>query len=520
MFQKPIFRELRRHSTTVHRAALIAMLALLVLPGIAMAKATLWLYPESDSPRSGGHKVEGDSLTLNVENRGRGNGDNTAYEVYLLVSVNDESLFTQLTLGLDDGTEIVVGGGDLTDGTPVYSCSGRSIPRHGVFPALHGTVLLGDIEQDEVVTMSVTVEGANGLEVHFDAFGTGFKTNPQGTRCEDVFNAMGHDVTLIFGSEDAEEECAEIDVSKVADPSAIVVGDEVAYTITVENSGDEGCDFTDVVVLEDIPTVNDGDGGETPAFSIVGMDPTASSESDTEIVWQVGTLAGGDSQSFELTVLFDEELADATRVENTVCVEAAELDEEICATAVVVVGDAPRFDYAQGPGFWCNQVRFALTNHQGSKLPLEDLQAWLDEIKVESDVFDEVFGLDDLEAARAVLCAGGPTSAEEKLARHLLTLWFNVVSGFVDSDISLEELCLLGARIPEDLDLGQTIGGILLAAESELVSETADESMFLYWKDVIDAINNSIPIDSEMSCEDLESQIQRLQLRSRTRGRF
>ena len=38
---------------------------------------------------------------------------------------------------------------DRTDGTPVYACSGRSIPRHGVFPAPHGTVLLGDIEQDE-----------------------------------------------------------------------------------------------------------------------------------------------------------------------------------------------------------------------------------------------------------------------------------------------------------------------------------------------------------------------------------
>jgi hypothetical protein len=490
---------------------------MLVVPAVATAKPSLWLYPDSDDPRAGGHRVEGGTFILNIQNRANGNGDNTAYEVFLVVSVNDPGLLNGGTLTLEDGTSLGLDG--LVSGTPTYTCSGREIPRHGVFPADYTTILLGDIEANMVVRIDVEVDGADGLEVHFDAFGYSIKSNPNhGDKCQDLVNPFGHDVTAIFGGEEeGEDDCPSVEILKEASVSEVAIGDEIEYVITVINTGDsegdegekdEGdeasCDLTEVVLTEDIPVVVTEDEEELPAFSIVALDPSASEESDTELSWQLDTMAPGDEVSVTVTVLFEEEAADGTEVVNTACIDAAELDEPVCSSFTVTVGEVTGEDRGHGPGYWCNQIRFTLEGRHNAQHTVEDLEAWLAEINDTSDVFGDLVIIDTLEAAQALLCeASDATEPDAKLARHLLTLWLNMVSGMLDGDLSLEELCGGMAELPEDTDTSLTISDVLLAAESDLVSDEADDATLLLWTEIIDFINHSEPAGEE-GCEEAD----------------
>ena len=67
---------------------LVTMALLVAAPSTSEAKTQLWLYPDSDDPRAGGHVVTDGVFTLVVENRGRG-GDDIAKMVSLVVAVND-----------------------------------------------------------------------------------------------------------------------------------------------------------------------------------------------------------------------------------------------------------------------------------------------------------------------------------------------------------------------------------------------------------------------------------------------
>ncbi|RLE27600.1 MAG: hypothetical protein DRJ65_02335 [Acidobacteria bacterium] len=77
-------------TNTVRRTnvALTIMAILIVatlLPGSAEAGSKLWLYPDSEDPRNGGHVVETGDFVLNIENLGSGSGDTTTYEVFVVL---------------------------------------------------------------------------------------------------------------------------------------------------------------------------------------------------------------------------------------------------------------------------------------------------------------------------------------------------------------------------------------------------------------------------------------------------
>ena len=76
---------------------LVTMALLVAAPSTSEAKTQLWLYPDVDDPRAGGHVVTHGDFTLVVENRGHG-GDDTASMVSLVVAVNNPDLLTSVTL--------------------------------------------------------------------------------------------------------------------------------------------------------------------------------------------------------------------------------------------------------------------------------------------------------------------------------------------------------------------------------------------------------------------------------------
>jgi len=107
-------------------------------------------------------------------------------------------------------------------------------------------------------------------------------------------------------------------------------------------------------------------------------------------------------------------------------------------------------------------------------------------------VFSELYDTSSLELAEILLCAPQlADSAADRLARHLLALWFNIVSERVDPGLILDELCPGDEELPEDADAGMTVGEVLASAEEELLADEPDAALLDWWKDTVDFINNA-----------------------------
>jgi len=489
------FRSLGR----IRHSTFVAMGILLIAP-IVSAGPQLWLYPKDDGPRQGGHIVPPKSFILVVENRGKPSDENNVLGVELVVAVNDPASITAFSLSRNDTGEPLVLGAWL-EGTPELLCDGKLMPRHGVYPALYATTLLGDLVGGASIEIDVTVEDGSDLRAHFDAMGTAWKTNRNGEKCSDVSNPAGHDVT-VGQRPGGHDDCGRVRITKTADQKFVDFGDTVIFEIEVFNEG--SCDLTDPVLRDFIPAVDDGLDGSVPAFTwiVEGTDPTPIAIDDFLLEWTLDPpLAAGDQAGVLLKVKFDEPLADGQRVVNRACISAAELRKPRCAAAVVIVGNPYGDAGPASPGFWCHATRFMLEGRHNAPVDAEDFDEWLIEIGDGSDVFhDELYDASTPELARDLLCT--PQSAEgaaDRLARHLLTLWLNVVSGRLSGEQLLSELCDGDEIMPDGVDPSIEDVWDLIEAVEFALNEPADDQELTFWSEVVDAVNNSL-VPGEPEC--------------------
>jgi uncharacterized repeat protein (TIGR01451 family) len=467
-------------------AAVAAVLLAAAAPGTAEASPKLWLYPDSDDPRAGGHVVTEPAFTLNIENRGTGNGDNTAYETVLLVAVNDPALLVDVSVALPGGA-VTLAPAAFVAGIPTFDCGGGTVPPHGVYPTPFAEIAVGDIAQGEIVAAGVVVNGLEGLRVHFDAKAVGYKQAGPNLRCTDVFNPSGHDVTVVF-DEPGGDPCHEISIAKHAGSTGVALGDAMDYTITVENLGT--CELTEVFLTEDLPTVPDAQGQMVPAFTVTNIDPAPTVQTPTGIEWAIGTLAPGDVVVATVSVVFDQPDAVGLEIVNTACVTSFELTDPVCSSASVMV-DTSDEDEIGGPGFWCNQLRFAREGRPNAQFTTAELEAWLLDIFDRSAVFPELWPLTGLAEAETLLCR--PNLADtmaDRVARHLLTLWFNIASERLPVETILDDLCPGDEDPPADMDPAMTVDDLVAAAEADLLAG-ADDDLLEFWLEVIDFVNNA-----------------------------
>jgi len=215
--------------------------------------------------------------------------------------------------------------------------------------------------------------------------------------------------------------------------------------------------------------------------------------------WTLETpMPTGEGVVVTLEVQFEEPFANGQRVVNRACISAAEMRKPRCAAAVVIVGDLFGEYGPAGPGFWCHAARFALEERHNAPVGAEELAEWLLEIDGSSQVFIELYEANTLGSALDLLCS--PQSAEgpaDRLARHLLTLWLNVVSGRLASDQVLEELCDGDELMPDDVE-PVTVMELIVAAEDALLLPE-DDQVLNYWSEVVDAVNNSL-VRGESGC--------------------
>jgi uncharacterized repeat protein (TIGR01451 family) len=479
--------------STVIVCSLALAAATIMSPTAAEATASLRLYPDL-ADGGGGQLVSHSPFELFIENHGNGGGDNSAYDTLLVVAVVDPGLLDEITLTLPDSSTITLAAGDLTVGTPGLPCTGRSMPPHGVYPASFTTVPLGTIDAGDVVQVTVAYTGLEGLEVHFDAMATGYKNNGD---CRDLYNPFGHDVTAVIldGAPPDPEEC-EVEVEKTADVDQVEIGDEVVFSILANNVGD--CELTMAGLTDLIPTVTDSGGSDVAAFRVLATDPVASSMTDTEVFWDIGSFAPGASMPFTMTVVFDVDAAEGYEVVNLACLAAEELDEHVCDEAEVTVGEIMPPEPIGSPGYWCRQIRAALEDHPNAHYTLGELEDFLVLINDGSGVFSELRNTETLELVRVLVCRPNTlSSAAERLMRHLMTLWFNIVSERLDPAVTLGELCQGDEGLPDGADPAWTVQFVLDEAEAALLAGDDDQALN-FWKDVIDFVNNaSAPEDCD-----------------------
>jgi uncharacterized repeat protein (TIGR01451 family) len=480
-----------------YRLIVVAVGVLLVVP-IASAAPQLWLYPTDAGPREGGHVVPPGDFALVIENRSKDSEANTASAVELVIAVEDPDAVTTLELVYAGGEPMVLDPDGWEVGVPSLPCSEKPMPRHGVYPASYLVVLVGDLTGSgdlaggESVEIGVTVAGEDNLHVHFDAMAMGYKKDE---RCFDISNPSGHDVT-VANRAGGQDDCGRVSISKTADPGAVDLGEKVLFLIEVLNDG--ACDLTELVLQDFIPAVED-DEGSYPAFQWLGeTEPGPNVVDEFLLEWSLDPLPVGESVLVELVVEFTEPLADQQKVVNRACVSAAELKKPRCTAAVVMVGNPYGDDGPAGPGFWCHAVGWVLEDRP--KLPVdgEELLAWLEEVDFESEVFSELYEILSEEGPEAsllavadLLCtpqsAGG---AADRLARHLLVLWLNVVSGRLDPTLTLGELCMGDEILPDGADLEMLVE-VLLKEVVDAGFEGAEDEQLTFWSELVDAVNNS-----------------------------
>ena len=474
-------------------------LGILLIAPIASAGPSLWLYPKDAGPREGGHVVPPGTFTLIIENRSKDSESNTAHEVILVVSVEDPVAVSNLELALEGGDPMVLDPSEWEVGVPELPCSQKPMPRHGVYPAAFSLVGLdepfkiGDLAGGESVEINVTVEGEENLRVHFDAMATGYKKNE---RCFDILNPSGHDVT-VANRPGGQDTCGRVKITKTADPRAVDLFEEVRFEIEVLNNGT--CDLNELVVQDLIPVFEGDDGFPHAAFEwSPGEDPPPIQIDEFVLEWQLDPLPVDESTTVEFVALFNELLADQQRVVNRACVSAAERPEPRCTAAVVMVGNPNGEDGPAGPGFWCHATRWLIEDRPKVPVNGKELLAWLTDVDKNSAVFSELYEPLSEEGPKASLLATAdllctPQSADgaaDRLARHLLTLWLNVVSERLDRYLTLGDLCMGDEILPEGTVPAMTVEDLILAAEDSLLAGDDDEQLN-FWSEVVDAVNNS-----------------------------
>jgi hypothetical protein len=308
-------------------------------------------------------------------------------------------------------------------------------------------------------------------------------------RCGGLLGAATIALLLAAAASGTAQAQATLHIDATADVDSVAIGEQAVFTLTAVASGD--CDLTSALITDTIPILVDDGGAQHPAFTIVGVDPPPTSVSDTEIVWDLSTLAMGASASATITAVFDEPLADGHEIIDAACLTATELDGSECDAAVIAVGNVVPPEPIGGPGFWCRQTRAALDGHPNAHFALDELTAWLAGANNGSMVFTELYDTSTLDFARAMLCRPNTlVTAADRLARHHLPVWLDLVAQRVDPDLALGELCPGNEPPPEGSDPAWTVGFVRDQSEAAVLAGESDATL-RFWTAVADFITSA-----------------------------
>ena len=282
-------------------------------------------------------------------------------------------------------------------------------------------------------------------------------------------------------------------------------GQEVTFTLNVEASSN-----LKNVVLKDVLSTFDIAGVTYDCYlypEILSISPntgqTYSYDNATNTwTFNLGNLQAGNAVTITYKVLVNLLAPIGGTCSNTATVTGTGIDsnttcsDDDSRTIYLVPGppQVPTGDIGT-PGYWCNHIDQSKNN----AFDAAQINGWLWNIQAASRYWSEVGGtlVDNSQPPKFLKVLGIVCGQEnqggdkDKLERHLLTLWLNVASFNVWTDIRLEQLCIGGKNFPAGTNMKWTIAEVITYSESELLDTTSTPYDYLFWKDVCDAINNS-----------------------------
>ena len=269
----------------------------------------------------------------------------------------------------------------------------------------------------------------------------------------------------------------------------VIPGQSLLFSLTVHANG---CDLPNVIVTDTLPSFGGGDVYlDFDCYDVITSSPIVTcgyNAAARRITFDLGAMLAGSTINLSYPLQVNPLIPLDSMWVNTARVEVSQLglSDEENATVFVAPGDTPKLasDDIGTPGFWCNHINQA----KNQAFDVEFIDAWIYNIEMVSDYYTSIH---PHTVAQGIVCQSerkGKKGAKKRLEKHLLTLWFNVVSHQIWTDITLDMLC--GGSFDAD-KLGLTIGEVLAAAEDALMSGSSNDQD--EWKAVVDTINNSKP---------------------------
>ena len=113
---------------------------------------------------------------------------------------------------------------------------------------------------------------------------------------------------------------ADVSLAKTDGPDPVAIGSQLTYTLTVTNETTENF-ATGLVVTDTLP-------GDVAFKSATPSQGTVDPVTGAEVIWNVGELSGGQSETLKILVIVDPSTLDGTILTNTATVEGAQLDPD------------------------------------------------------------------------------------------------------------------------------------------------------------------------------------------------
>ena len=142
---------------------------------------------------------------------------------------------------------------------------------------------------------------------------------------------------------------ADVSLAKTDGPDPVAIGSQLTYTLTVTNETTENF-ATGLVVTDTLP-------GDVAFKSATPSQGTVDPVTGAEVIWNVGELSGGQSETLKILVIVDPSTLDGTILTNTATVEGAQLDPDTSNNSLgprLYAGDDPqpcgRHPYRGRPG--------------------------------------------------------------------------------------------------------------------------------------------------------------------------
>ena len=227
------------------------------------------------------------------------------YTITVTNTGNEDLTNATITDTLPDGvTYQSSSGGSYNSSNNTVTFTGLTVPQGGSIQKQITVTVNKNVPKDTVLTNSATVSGSD---------------------------SGGNTITAGPATADTTVEAPSLSITKQASPNPVKAGENVTYTITVTNNGNQNA--TNVTITDNVPAHT----------TFVSADNNGTLSGST-VTWNVGTVAAATSTTVHFTVKVDSPIDDNTVITNSATVDSNEEGPITSNETQTVVSSVPQLN--------------------------------------------------------------------------------------------------------------------------------------------------------------------------------